>query len=260
MNRKTKNNNKFPSSTLFHFPILLLLADGKEHTREEIIKLEIESLSISEAYQEEVTPKGRNKLESWTGYAIADLKKAEYIEHSGKGYVITASGLDFFNSHKEGFVASELKARAAYRKYKKLQDESSPKEVYKKDEVVLPPEPTKSSEDGVVYILTNPAFKTFYIKIGYTTNINDRLRELYNTSVPLPFKVYALLRTNKYKQAEKMIHSAFKASRIGNDREFFMLKPDEALEQMKVVAEGLEAVVTVFDENGNEKKTFDFSK
>lgn len=39
-----------------------------------------------------------------------------------------------------------------------------------------------------------------------------------------------------------------------------MLKPDEALEQMKVVAEGLEAVVTVFDENGNEKKTFDFSK
>jgi hypothetical protein len=72
--------------------------------------------------------------------------------------------------------------------------------------------------------------------------------------------VYALLKTNKYKQAEKMIHSAFKASRIGNDREFFMLKPDEALEQMKVVAEGLEAVVTVFDENGNEKKTFDFSK
>ena len=45
----------------------------------------------------------------------------------------------------------------------------------------------------------NPAFKTFYIKIGYTTNINDRLRELYNTSVPLPFKVYALLKTNKYR-------------------------------------------------------------
>ena len=44
----------------------------------------------------------------------------EYIEHSGKGYVITASGLDFFNSHKEGFVASELKASAAYRKYKNI--------------------------------------------------------------------------------------------------------------------------------------------
>ena len=111
-----------------------------------------------------------------------------------------------------------------------------------------------------MYILTNPAFKTFYIKIGYTTNIKDRLRELYNTSVPLQFKVYALLKTNKYKQAEKMIHSAFKASRIGDDREFFMLKPDEALEQMKVVAEGLEAIVTQYDDNGNVKKIFDYSK
>lgn len=250
----------FPSSTLFHYPILLLLADGKEHTRSEMIALEIEKLSISTSDQKVLTPKGVNKVVSWTSYAIADLKKAEYIAHYGKGYTITASGLDFFNSHKDGFVASELKASAAYRKYKNIKDESKPKEESKKDEVVPSKEPTKSSEDGVVYILTNPAFKTFYIKIGYTTNINDRLRELYNTSVPLPFKVYALLKTNKYKQAEKMIHSAFKASRIGNDREFFMLKPDEALEQMKVVAEGLEAVVTVFDENGNEKKIFDFSK
>ena len=57
-----------------------------------------------------------------------------------------------------------------------------------------------------------------------------------------------------------MIHSAFKASRIGDDREFFMLKPEEALEQMKIVAEGLEAQVIVYDEDGNEKKTFDYSK
>lgn len=261
----------FPSSTLFHYPILLLLADGKEHTREEMVRLEINSLTISEADQKEVTPKGVNKVVSWTSYAISDLKKAEYIDHSGKGYVITEAGMAFFELHKEGFVASDLKASRAYREYKNIGEYSKSKKAKEtKPEstptsndipVTIPSkEPTKSFEDGVVYILTNPAFKTFYIKIGYTTNINDRLRELYNTSVPLPFKVYALLKTNKYKQAEKMIHSAFKASRIGNDREFFMLKPDEALEQMKVVAEGLEAVVTVFDENGNEKKTFDFSK
>lgn len=250
----------FPSSTLFHYPILLLLADGKEHTREEMVRLEINNLSISESDQKEVTPKGVNKVVSWTSYAIADLKKAEYIDHSGKGYVITASGLDFFNSHKEGFVANELKASAAYCKYKNIKGDSKPKEESKKEEVQPSKEPTKSSEDGVVYILTNPAFKTFYIKIGYTANIDDRLRELYNTSVPLPFKVYALLKTNKYKQAEKMIHSAFKASRIGDDREFFMLKPDEALEQMKVVAEGLEAIVIQYDEKGNVKKTFDYSK
>lgn len=250
----------FPSSTLFHYPILLLLSDGKEHTREEMVRLEIKNLTISNADQKEVTPKGKNKVVSWTSYAISDLKKAEYIEHSGKGYVITASGLDFFNSHKEGFVASELKASAAYRKYKNIKDESKPKEGSKKDEVVPPKETTKSSEDGVVYILTNPAFQTYYIKIGYTQNIEQRLKELYNTSVPLPFSVYALLETKKYKQAEKILHSTFKSSRFNDDREFFMLNPEVALEQMKIIAESLDAVVRLYDDKGNVKKTFDYSK
>ena len=57
-----------------------------------------------------------------------------------------------------------------------------------------------------------------------------------------------------------MIHAAFKASRIGDDREFFMLNPDEALSQMKIVAEGLDAKIIVYDENGEEKKVFDYSK
>lgn len=262
----------FPSSTLFHYPILLLLADGKVHTRSEMVALEIKKLSISASDQKVLTPKGVSKVVSWTSYAIADLKKAEYIDHSGKGYVITEAGMAFFKEYKEGFAANDLKASRAYREYKNIGEYSKSKKAKQaKTEstptnndvsVTIPSkeDTTKPSEDGMVYILTNPAFKTFYIKIGYTTNIEDRLRELYNTSVPLPFKVYALLKTKKYKQAEKMIHSAFKASRIGNDREFFMLKPDEALEQMKVVAEGLEAVVTLFDDNGNEKKTFDYSK
>ncbi len=258
----------FPSSTLFHYPVLLLLADGKIHTRSEMVSLEIKKLSISASDQKVLTPKGVNKVVSWTSYAIADLKKAEFIDHSGKGYIITEAGMAFFKQHKEGFMANELKSSRAYREYKKLGEYSKSK----KKESELPPteivhsgqltneDETKPIEDGVVYILTNPAFKTFYIKIGYTTNIEDRLKELYNTSVPLPFKVYALLKTKKFKQAEKMIHSAFKASRIGNDREFFMLKPDEALEQMKVVAEGLESIVTQYDDNGNVKKVFDYSK
>lgn len=86
------------------------------------------------------------------------------------------------------------------------------------------------------------------------------MNDLYNTSVPLRFKVYALLKTPKYKLAEKMIHAAFKASRIGDDREFFMLNPEEALVQMKIVAEGLDAKVIVYDENEKEKKVFDYSK
>lgn len=274
----------FPSSTLFHYPILLLLADGKVHTKKEMIEFEKIKLSISASDQEITTPggkkkKGINKVASWTHYAVTDLKQAEYLYRSENGYVITKAGMTFFNEHKEGFVASELQASKAYRRYKNRGEFAKPRKNDRSSFVVSEKftEPTPDSlgnqsgtkiqvessrlkEDGVVYILTNPAFKTYYIKIGYTTNIQDRLRELYNTSVPLPFRVFALMKTKKFKQAEKMIHATFKSSRIGDDREFFMVKPEEAFEQMKVVAEGLEARVTLFDDKGVEKKFFDYSK
>ena len=35
---------------------------------------------------------------------------------------------------------------------------------------------------GYVYILTNPSFREDWIKIGKTTNMEERLRTLYNTS------------------------------------------------------------------------------
>lgn len=274
----------FPSSTLFHYPILQLLADGKVHTKKEMVKLEIKMLSISEEDQQVLTPggenkKGRNKVESWTHYAVTDLKQADYIFRCENGYAITKSGLAFYNEHKGGFVANELQASKTYRKYKNKGEFSKPRvkknASTKVSEPLADPTPdinikpsishtlddsSKTKEEGVVYILTNPAFKTYYIKIGYTTNIQERLRELYNTSVPLPFKVFALMNTNKYKQAEKMIHAAFKSSRIGDDREFFMVKPEEALDQMKVVAEGLEATVIQYDDKGDKKKIIDYSK
>ena len=246
----------FPSSTRFHYPILLLLADGKEHTRKEMLVLEIEKLFISVSDQKVTTPKGKNKVDSWLNYAIADLIGAEYIYHIGNGYAITKAGKDFFDQHKLGFEAKELKTSIAYRKYKRIGEFS--KHPKTKQPVIL--ETPTANEEGVVYILTNPAFKDFYIKIGYTTNLNDRLKELYNTSVPLRFQVFAVLKTKKYKQAEKMIHLAFKGSRIGDDREFFMKQPQDALDQMKVVAEGLEAIVIQYDEKGKEKKVYDYSK
>lgn len=239
----------FPSSTLFHFPILQLLADGNEHTQKEFRECVIVALNISEEDQKEMVGKAKkvNKVTSWVNFAVRNLRDAGFLANVKDGvYVITDSGKNFLAAHSDGFVYSH-----------KLSSKGSNNQTKVAEE---PKETTSTTEDGVVYILTNPAFKTFYIKIGYTTSINDRLRELYNTSVPLPFKVYALLKTNKYKQAEKMIHSAFKASRIGNDREFFMLKPEEAVDQMKVVAEGLDAVVELYDENGNIKKTFDYRK
>ena len=45
---------------------------------------------------------------------------------------------------------------------------------------------------GVIYILTNPSFPE-YVKIGYTDDINKRLRTLNASSaVPFGFRAYAV--------------------------------------------------------------------
>lgn len=40
---------------------------------------------------------------------------------------------------------------------------------------------------AIVYVLSNPAFDR-YVKVGRTVDLEQRLRQLDNTSVPLPFR------------------------------------------------------------------------
>ena len=149
-------DNTFPSSTLFHYPILLTLSDDKVHTRSELVAVEIKTLSISNEDQKVVTPgkngkKGVNKVESWTSYAIADLKKAEYIKHTGEGYEITNAGRLFLNNHKDGFVAIELRESEAYRKYKNIGEFRKVKRITPKpkgvSEPLYTPAPDKIQEE-----------------------------------------------------------------------------------------------------------------
>ena len=107
---------------------------------------------------------------------------------------------------------------------------------------------------GFVYILTNPSFREDWIKIGKTKNMDERLRTLDNTSVPLPFKKYATLQTAKYEIAERHVHhfiETFTKLRIRDKREFFNVKPEQALKIFCEVAELLDdAVVTMYDADG----------
>lgn len=96
-----------------------------------------------------------------------------------------------------------------------------------------------NKKPGYVYILTNPSFREDWVKIGKTKNMEDRLRTLDNTSVPLPFEVFATLKTDKYNEAEKLVHryiERFTNLRIRNNREFFNVQPEVALEIFKDVA------------------------
>lgn len=97
-----------------------------------------------------------------------------------------------------------------------------------------------TKEPGYVYILTNPSFKEDWVKIGRSARpVDVRSKELDNTAVPLPFEIYATMRTEKYVEAEKLIHryiERFTNLRIRDNREFFNVKPEEALDIFRDVA------------------------
>jgi len=80
---------------------------------------------------------------------------------------------------------------------------------------------------GVVYILTNVAMPGI-VKIGTTDgNIEDRVRGLDNTSVPLPFDCFYAAQVAEPWRVEKAIHEAFGDNRIRKSREFFRISPDK---------------------------------
>ena len=90
----------------------------------------------------------------------------------------------------------------------------------------------KQSNYGIVYVLTNPAMPGL-VKIGMTTrdNMDARMRELYGTGVPVPFECqYACkVKASDCGKIEKALHTAFAPNRINANREFFQIKPEQAM-------------------------------
>lgn len=86
---------------------------------------------------------------------------------------------------------------------------------------------------GYVYILTNPSLKGM-VKIGNTRRpVNTRSKELYNTAIPTEFVEFASLKTSKYAQVEELVHrilTKLTRKRVSEKREFYKIKPQEALE------------------------------
>lgn len=99
-------------------------------------------------------------------------------------------------------------------------------------------------EPGYVYILTNPSFKEDWVKIGKSSRpVDIRSKELDNTAVPLPFEIYATLKTKKYEAVEKLIHKTIDRLtdlRIRQNREFFNVAPEKALDILKDISTTLD--------------------
>ena len=79
----------------------------------------------------------------------------------------------------------------------------------------------------IVYILTNQSMPDT-IKIGITDNLERRMRELDNTSTPLPFECYYAVEVQDAKVIEKKIHEGLDDKRVRQSREFFNTSPEQA--------------------------------
>ena len=109
-------------------------------------------------------------------------------------------------------------------------------------------------EPGYVYILTNPSFREDWVKIGKCSRpVDVRSKELDNTAVPLPFEIFATMKTVKYNEVEKLVHKTIDRLtdlRIRQNREFFNVAPQLALDIFRDIASTIDdAEVTLYEDS-----------
>ena len=99
---------------------------------------------------------------------------------------------------------------------------------------------------NVIYILTNPSFPD-YIKIGYASDIEKRLKQLNRSeTIPFAFRVYAIYKTNNKltdKEVHRLIDSLNPNLRAietfdGKERvkEFYAMTPEDAYNILDCIA------------------------
>lgn len=107
---------------------------------------------------------------------------------------------------------------------------------YQLSQQIIMEEPTQIQHQEMVYLLSNESIPG-WVKIGRTNSIDRRLKELYNTSVPLPFRLVESIVTNTFEESallENSIHSIIdtlnpnlRKNTEAYRREFFRMTVDE---------------------------------
>ncbi len=117
-------------------------------------------------------------------------------------------------------------------------------------------------EVGYVYILTNPSFCNDWVKIGKSSRpVDVRSKELDNTAVPLPFEIFAVMKTVKYNEVEKLVHKTIDRLtdlRIRQNREFFNVNPHVALDIFRDIAMTIDDAEVILYVDNEPKHDEDF--
>src|SRR3989344_617463 len=85
----------------------------------------------------------------------------------------------------------------------------------------------------IIYILRNESMPG-YVKIGKTTNLEQRIRSLDTTSVALPFECFYACTVKDAAFVEQQLHDAFLDHRVRSSREFFEISPERAVAALKL--------------------------
>ena len=86
---------------------------------------------------------------------------------------------------------------------------------------------------GIIYILINPSMPG-YVKIGKTSNLERRLKQLDNSSVPVPFQCAYAAEVSSYEKVEKLLHDAFADARSRSRREFFEVDEQRVISALRI--------------------------
>lgn len=86
----------------------------------------------------------------------------------------------------------------------------------------------------IVYILTNECMPDT-IKIGVTDVLEQRVKQLDNSSVVLPFQCYYAVEVDNASVIEKKLHEGLDDCRIRQNREFFNTTPEQAKSLLGIV-------------------------
>jgi hypothetical protein len=85
----------------------------------------------------------------------------------------------------------------------------------------------------IIYILINEAMPG-YVKIGRTTNLEQRIRTLDTTGIPLPFECFYACTVDNSLEVERHLHNAFLDNRVRSSREFFEISPERVASALKL--------------------------
>jgi hypothetical protein len=87
-------------------------------------------------------------------------------------------------------------------------------------------------EAGYVYVLENESMPGVF-KVGFTTrDLDGRVRQLSNTSVPTPFTVVEAVFAPDARALESAMHAGFDAFRVSVGREFFKAERQEIIQAL----------------------------